>query len=99
MYFNSVVVIMVYPVQVGSSFIITYCHVSSTRTEGQTIDPPETEGPGKVLVDRLGLQVDNLDGSIFTYAGHGQHLSAGVEADVVNLRGEVEDSLLWLGFG
>ena len=90
---------MVYPVQVGSSFIITNSHVPSSRTECQTIDPPETEGPGKVLEDRQCLKVDNLDSSVFTYTRHGQHLSAGVEPDVVNLSGEVEDSFLWPGLG
>ena len=90
---------MVYPVQVGSSFIITNSHVPSSRTECQTIDPSETEGPGKVLEDRQCLKVDNLDSGVFTYTRHGQHLSAGVEPNVVNLSGEVEDSFLWPGLG
>ena len=41
--------------------------------------------------------MENLDGGVLGYAGHDEHLSAGVEAKVVYLRGQVEDSLLWLG--
>ena len=41
--------------------------------------------------------MENLDGGVLGDAGHDEHLSAGVEAKVVYLRGQVEDRLLWLG--
>ena len=39
--------------------------------------------------------MENLDGGVLGYAGHDEHLSAGVEAKVVYLGGQVQDGLLW----
>ena len=90
---------MVYPIQVGRSFIVSYGHVSPTWTEGKTVDLSKVERSWEVLIDGLSLEMDNLDSGLLGYAGHGQHLSAGVEPNVVNLCGEVEYGFLWLGLG
>ena len=96
-YFALIIFVMGYPVQVGRAFIIPYSHVAATRTEGETVDLPEAESAREVLEDRLGLQVKDLDGGVLADTWHGEHLPARIEAEVVDLRGEVEDGLLWLG--
>ena len=90
---------MVDPIQVGCPLIVPYGHVSSTWTEPKTVDPAQAEGSWKILEDSSCLEMDNLDGSVLGDAGHGEHLSAGVEADVVYPCGEVKDGLLRLGLG
>ena len=99
-YLVSIILIMVYPVQVCSSFVVSYGQISSPRTEADAVDLPKAEGPGKVLVNAQSLQMENLDGGVLGNARHDEHLSAGVEAKVVYLRGQVQDGLLGLrGFG
>ena len=90
---------MVDPVEVSRPLIVPHTKVPSAWTEGEGVGPTKVEGAREVGEDCGAGEVDQLYCTLLLHAGHGQDLSRGVEDQVLDLGGQVEDDLVWLRVG